>query len=181
MENHNERLIAASNDEVVVEFTPTIFRLLPEDCCGLEKEPHIHLRFFYRFMVGYKMYILKKNGTAVAYAMVQWGKIRRYPYVGRRDLMLGPIFVNPEYRGMGLVGKVIRGALSTMKATGRYDAVYAWIVESNHSSQKAVSKVGFYKHAWLDASGFIKKPVDHPTNYGLWKLDLTKFSDESVL
>lgn len=172
----NEKLIAQLDVGNVTEFKPSLFRLLPAQCCGLEAEPYIRLRFFYRYIVGYKMFLLKINGTTVSYCMFQRGKIRRYPFVGKKDLLMGPYFVTEEYRGQGLSTKLIRAALKTYLLNESFENVFAWILEDNDASKRAVTNIGFLHKCWLDMTGTVKRTTNKPTKYGLWCLKVENFN-----
>ena len=170
--------IYKSGKDSVFEFTPTIFKLLPNSCCGLENEPHIKLRFFYRFLIGYRLYLLKENNETIAYCMFQKGKIYRYPFVKKHDLLMGPYFVSEGHRNVGNAKKLLNSALIYLKDKGVYESVYAWIVADNEPSKHVVGQIGFKQCAWLDTSKLRKKISDKATKHGLWKLNLIRFTGQ---
>lgn len=146
-------------------FRPSLFRLIPNNCGNLNSERHIVLRFLYRFMVGYSIFILRDGNVFLAYAMYQKGKIARYPFVSKRDYLMGPYYVNESYRGKRLAGKLLRESTAEL---GNFESVYCWILQDNVSSQHAVTTAGYRQIGYLDTDRFIRERTETKTACQLW-------------
>ncbi|MDD3401296.1 MAG: GNAT family N-acetyltransferase [Eubacteriales bacterium] len=169
MKYRNERIVRNLSDGKTVScFTPCLFRLLPQNCGTLKTERHIRLRFLYRFLVGYRIYMLRDGEDFLAYAMFQKGKIARYPFVEKGMYMMGPYFVDEGHRGHALGGTLLSVAVEDV---GEFKSIYAWILVDNQPSRRTVTKVGFRQCGYLDSSKIIRSVTQTPTGCQVWRLD----------
>lgn len=165
----NEKPVCKTEDgNTVTVFRPSLFRLIPCNSGNLETERGVKARFLYRMLVGYRIYLMRKDGEFLAYAMFQKGKITRYPFVEKGALLMGPYYVPEQFRGNGYAGQLLEIAMNNLQG---YTAVYAWIAANNEPSRRALSKTGFSHIGWLNTDGIIKKPVQVQTAHELWKKD----------
>lgn len=163
----NERVLCTTKDGMTVSvFRPSLLHVIPKNSGNLETERGIKLRFLYRLLIGYRIFLMRRDDEFLAYVMFQKGKIARYPFVARGMLLMGPYFVSEKHRGHAYAKQLIEIGLEQMKP---YSAVFAWIVADNESSRKAVTKVGFRRVGWLNISGVKKAVTQTPTKHELWK------------
>lgn len=167
----NEKTICKTQDGATVTvFRPSLFRVIPKNSGNLETERGVKLRFLYRMLVGYRIYLMRKDSRFLAYAMFQRGKIARYPFVEKNMLLMGPYFVNEADRGNGYAGQLLDLALTDLKG---YSTAFAWIVSDNASSRKALQKAGFQTVGWLKAAGMKRELIQSETRLELLKKELT--------
>lgn len=168
----NETVLLKTEDgELVSIFKPSLFRLIPNNSGNLETESGVKFRFFFRRFVGYRIWILRKKSTFIAYVMCQRGPNPRYRFVKRNMTLMGPYFVDESFRGRGYAKQLLDIALDGGK---NCTAVYAWIVSANESSRRALEKSGFHRAGWMCGNGLKKNLVQQQTNYEIWKKDLDK-------
>lgn len=168
----NETFFCTTPDGNTISiFRPSLFHVIPKNSGNLETEAGVKLRFFYRMLIGYRIYVMRREDTFLAYVMFQKGKIARYPFVKKGMLLMGPYFVNENFRGQGYAGELIDAALMDLKD---YSAVFAWIASSNHASRRALTKAGFEQVGWLNVNGIKKEVVQVQTQHELWKKDLKR-------
>lgn len=167
----NEKVILKTQDGCTVSvFEPNLFRVIPQNSGNLETERGVKLRFLYRLLIGYRIYLMRRDDEFIAYVMFQKGRIARYPFVEKGMLLMGPYFVNEKHRGHAYAKKLLEIALEHI---GKYRAVFAWIVSDNEPSRRTVSNVGFSRVGWLNTSGVKKAVTQTPTKHELWKKELT--------
>lgn len=165
-----EKVICNTQDGMTFSvFHPSLFCLIPRNSGNLETEHGVKLRFFYRFLIGYRIYLLRADNRFIAYAMYQKGRIFRYPFVGKASVLMGPYFVDESIRGRGYAGRILELSLHQMKHA---KSAIAWIAANNDSSRHALSKAGFHRIGWMDPAGIKKKTTQSPTNYELWEIKL---------
>lgn len=167
----NEKTVCTAEDGMTVSvFSPSLLHLLPKNSGNLETERGVKLRFFYRMLIGCRIYVMRKDDAFISYAMFQKGKIARYPFVGKNMLLMGPYFVSENYRGQGYAGRLLSIAFQNLRDCR---TVYAWIAANNAPSRACLKKAGFCQDGWLNADRFKKEKTQQPTNHELWKKNLT--------
>ncbi len=157
------------NGNTVSVFRPSLFCLIPHNSGNLETERGVKLRFLYRLLIGYRIYLMRREEEFLGYVMFQKGKIARYPFVEKGMLLMGPYFVSEKHRGHAYARQLLKIALNEMSD---YSAVFAWIVSDNEPSRRTVSHLGFERIGWLNISGIKKELLQTPTKHELWKKQL---------
>lgn len=167
----NEKMICKTEDGMTFTvFRPSLFHVIPKNSGNLETERGVRLRFLYRMLVGYRIYLMRIDGEFLAYAMFQKGRIARYPFVEKNMLLMGPYYVAEAHRGNGYAGRLIDLALSDLKG---YSAAFAWIISDNAASRNALQKAGFQTAGWLKSFGMKKELIQSETRIELLKKELT--------
>lgn len=136
------QLIKEVNNEKYFVFIPSIIRLYPKsgDMRKMTvKEIILHLL---RLPHGYKVYILADNNDVVKGSILfTRGGSFRYPFATKKDLIDGPSYTVPEFRGQGVAVRL--GDLAMNEFENDYETVYGTIKEDNIPSLKRVQKNGF--------------------------------------
>jgi RimJ/RimL family protein N-acetyltransferase len=135
-------LLKESNDEKYYVFHPSVFKLYPKSGDMREmniKEIALHL---VRLIHGYKIYILTdKNDVVKGSILFSNGGSYRYPFATKNDLIDGPSYTVPEFRGQGVAVRIGDAAMNEFEKN--YGTVYGTIAETNIPSLKRVKKNGF--------------------------------------
>lgn len=131
-------LIASEANVRLYEFKPNLFSLVPFQ---MEKLTFIRkLRFLYEFLCGgYKIYYLQIDSNFVGYCLVTPGG-RRLKCSTTKDIVIGPYFISPEFRGKGYAKILIK--MTFTFCTYRYNKIFCWIHKTNISSIKTVMACG---------------------------------------
>lgn len=99
------------------------------------------IRLIFAFFAGYSVYYLVKSGKYIGYCLVQSGKDRRYKFATEKDIIVGPYYINEEYRGKKLSIELLNYIL---KHSGlEFECAYDYISKDNLPSIKASEAVGF--------------------------------------
>lgn len=140
MQSKRMRKILEENGVVLWEYTPTLFKPL----FGSMDPPSFirRMRFMLEYLNkgSYKVYYLEIDGHLVGYNVFAPGG-RRLKCSSPKDMVSGPSFILPEYRGNGYIVKLLK--LGITYGCQGCDNVYAWISKSNQASIKAYTKAGF--------------------------------------
>ena len=151
-------------------FNPSVFRLFPNDSGSLGHSFSEKLRYAYRLLGDYRIYLLKDGETTLGHAVMQRGGISRYPFVKKGGWLLGPYFIEPQHRGHGYAKTLL--SLVWQDVAPSSNAVNACILSDNPASLKTVSALGWKRIGYLDArSAFKKKLVECVTPCEVWRLD----------
>lgn len=131
-------LIGINDNAILYEFNPTILSLLP---IPMEKLTIIRrVRFIYEYLCGgYKVYYLQVDRKYIGYCVVTPGG-RRLKCTSKNDIVIGPYYIMPEFRGNGYAKTLIMMTLSF--CTYRFNHVYCWISKTNIPSIKTVESCG---------------------------------------
>ena len=132
----NMKLIKKNSEYQLWEFTPSIFKLFYNDMERITLQRKI--RFFIELLRGYKVYYLMVENNLVAYSVVSKGG-GRYSFASKKDIVVGPYFVDEKYRGKGYSEILVKEIL----ALDNYQYAYDWIRKDNIPSLKCSFKVGF--------------------------------------
>ena len=122
------------------EYFPTLFRPF---YCKLDKQSfvrRVRLLLEYLSKGKYKVYYLVIDGKIVGYSVFTPGG-RRLKCSTSNDLVSGPSFISPEYRGRGYAAILKRMIIKYCCNNYRY--IYSWIDKKNIASIKSCQKVGF--------------------------------------
>ena len=116
------------------------------------------LRFLYECLKGgYKVYYLSNGDTLVGHCVVNPGG-RRLSISTKNDIVLGPYYISPEYRGCGYAKILVR--MTLMYCTYKYQSAYDWIHDDNIASIKTSLACGFIQEGHkLNVVGITRKLV----------------------
>lgn len=141
-------LLKESDNERYYLFTPRLMRLFPKsgDMRKMNlKEILLHLL---RLIYGYKVYILTDNNDNVKGSILfSRGGSFRYPFATKEDLIDGPSFTVPDYRGQGVAVRIGDAVMNEFETD--YNVVYGTIKQDNVPSLKRVKKNGFVEESKL--------------------------------
>ena len=138
--NERMRKIAQEGEFVLWEYHPTLFRLLYKDIDKISYIRRIRLMMEYFSKGRYKVFYLEVNGKIVGYDVFCPGG-RRLKCSTPKDLVSGPLYIIPQYRGLGYA-TILKKMILKYCCVG-FDYVYSWIAKSNIASIKSYEKVGF--------------------------------------
>lgn len=150
------RLMGKTDSFSLYEYIPTICKPLATD---FEKMRCIRrFRFWYELLMGgYKVYYLASDDNLVGYCVVTPGG-RRLPVSTKEDIVLGPYYISPEYRGRGYAKQLV--GLSLLHCTYDYKCAYDWIHEDNLASIRTSEACGFVREGHrLNVIGLMRKLV----------------------
>lgn len=150
------KVIQEESNYSLYEYVPTIYKPL---AISFEKMRIARrLRFWYELLKGgYRVYYLAYNETFVGYCVVTPGG-RRLSVSTKNDIVLGPYFVSPEFRGRGYAKVLVRMTLAN--CTYDYKFAFDWIHKDNNASIKTSEACGFVQEGHrLNVVGVMRKLV----------------------
>ena len=131
-------LIASEGNVRLYEFKPNLFSLVAFRMERLTKVRK--LRFLYEYLCGgYRIYYLQIDGIFVGYCLVTPGG-RRLKCSTKNDIVIGPYFILPEFRGKGYAKILLK--MTFASCTYRFNNIFCWIHETNIPSIKTVMACG---------------------------------------
>lgn len=127
------------NEEIeIMKYKPTFFRPF-----FVEMEPTTLLRRF-RFLIdwvyGYSVYYLKTNDEFVGYCTITSGKNPRFWFSEKKDIIIGPYFIEEKHRGKRYATTLVNAVISQCEKN--WNKAYLYIKNSNMSSIKVVEHLG---------------------------------------
>lgn len=136
-------LVYKDSKDELYEYSPSVHNLF-----GMNFEKHSFLtkiRFLIELVIwgGYKVYYLKQDGVYVASCIVSYGKNKRYFFAKTEDIIVGPYYVLPTYRGKGISEQILRLVLNYTSIS--YMSAWDYISNDNIPSIRASERVGFKK------------------------------------
>lgn len=135
-------LLKKCGNERYYVFRPRLMRLFPKSGDMKEmnfKEILLHL---VRLVHGYKVYILTDDNDQVKGSILfSKGGSFRYPFASKNDLIDGPSYTVPEFRGQGVAVRIGDAVMNEFESD--YNVVYGTIRQDNTPSIKRVQKNGF--------------------------------------
>lgn len=158
-----ERCLIQSDNEsglAMYAFTPSVFCLVP---------PRIKSNFsildraklMLRVLRGYTVYYQTDGEKMVSYCFLKRNYLCKYAFLKKKDVLINPYYVSPEYRGRGLGGKLIEAAIADREEA--WETVYAVVKEDNLPSIRTLEKLNFVKLGFSDKSGWSHKLTDRQT------------------
>lgn len=149
------KLVGKDSRYSLYEYMPTICSPL---AIHFEKMRTVRrFRFMYELLKGgYRVYYLADGETIVGHCVVTPGG-RRLSVSTKNDIVLGPYFVSPEYRGKGYAKLLVRMTLQRCSYDYRY--AFDWIHKGNISSIKTSESIGMKVVGHLDVVGKFRKLV----------------------
>ena len=152
------RAVFESEDTQLLEYTPTVAKPLYTDFEPMRLTRRIRL-LLELFRPGkYVVYYLQKSGRLVGYCVVTAGG-RRLKCSTRRDIVLGPSYIERSERGKGYGKELIELVLRVSE----FEYAYDWIEKGNTASRKASERCGFLPYAELNVTPILRRlvPAEH--------------------
>ncbi len=118
-------------------FSPTLFQLKKHSA-----NVAIYLFWFLITLGKYKIIYVEKDNTIIHYTHIL-PKFFKFPFMGSKDLEIGPSWTSELYRGKSIFPAVITYIIHVFKDDNRIFYSFAHI--DNKPSQKAILKSGFNK------------------------------------
>ncbi len=87
------------------------------------------------------MLMLLADRRPAGYVCVKYGFCRYYP-VGKRDAVIGPVYVHPEFRRRGFAVRMINAAMARL-AGENVDTVWVDTSATNMAMQNVIRRCGF--------------------------------------
>lgn len=101
---------------------------------------HEFIRWFMQLPFGYIVGTMFVNEVEIGYTFLSHGGNPRYPFASRKDLVIGPYFILPEYRGHNYAAQMLDKCLSEI---GVLHNAWVFIDLTNLASIKTAEAVGF--------------------------------------
>ncbi len=140
------------DDFEILEYTPTIFHLFYDRIEYISFQRKI--RFLFEYFRGYKVYYLLANHTIVGYCVVSKGG-GRYAFASCNDIVVGPYYIIPKFRGKHY-SEILLSELLNCDKYSKLTA-YVWIRKNNIPSLKCSEKVGFCVNGEANIVGLLRK------------------------
>lgn len=149
-------LVGTNNQYSLYEYRPTFAHPLAIDFEPLRTVRRF--RFWYELLKGgYRVYYLADGDTFVGHCVATPGG-RRLPVSTMDDIVLGPYFVDPQFRGKGYAKVVV--SMTLKYCSYDYKCAFDWIHETNIRSIKTSEACGFVKEGHkLNVVGLMRKLV----------------------
>lgn len=154
-ENIGMARVFCKEDRALLEYTPTFWHPLAE------KEPMHPVRRV-RFMLeylgkdAYRVYYYAVNGKTVGYCVAAPGG-RRLKCSAKRDVVIGPYYIAPEFRTMGYGKAMLAEVLQ--HCTYPYENAYLWIAKENIPSARTATACGFAPCGELTVTRYLRRLV----------------------
>lgn len=123
---------------------------------------HMRIQRWVRFLLEYVskqryvVYYIAEKDTILGYCFLAPGG-RRLKCSNEKDIVLGPYYILPEFRGNGYSVELIRAVVERLHLDYAY--AYDYIAKDNIPSKKATEACGFLKCAELNIRGVLRKLV----------------------
>lgn len=138
-------------------FEPYYFNYPKEDHPLYEKRLVHKIRMMLEFLQGgYRVFYMVKELEIVGHIVVTNGG-RRLTVSKKEDIVLGPIFISPRFRGQGLGTIGINAVLNQLNLDYQY--AYEFIKNNNIASIRTVEKNGYIFICYAKEKGLLKKLV----------------------
>ena len=148
------------------EYTPTVFKPV-----YVAMEPLTffkRLRYLSEYRHGYKVYYLQSGKVIVASCAVTSGKNPRYFFAGNDDVIIGPYYVDPAYRGHQYTYKMLR---RIFEKRPDIKTAYVMIKNTNIPSIKTAQKLGGKLIMHVHNTKIKKLIRKEDGEYGIYKID----------
>lgn len=146
-------------------YKPTLFSPLYLNFEHMTVQRRVRLLLEYLHRGKYTVYYLEKDQIMVGYCVAAKGG-RRLKCTTEQDVVLGPFYVDPSFRGKGYGTKLIDFILH--KSGISYHSAYDYIRKNNIPSIRATRSCGFQKIGELNIVGFFHHLVE--TENGEFKI-----------
>lgn len=119
------------------------------------------------FISGSSVIYIAKNNKLLGYGVVSRGG-GRMKFSTKKDIVLGPLWIQPDVRGEGVGSKLIRALTSELGY--KYEKAYEYISDSNLPSINAAKRNGFIKIGNAKQYGLLHSVVYDPNgSIGIYK------------
>ena len=146
-------IVYSDQDYQIEKIEPTLFKPFP---IPLEKYSFMRrIRFLIEYFYGYSLYYLKNEKEYIGFCVISKGVNKRYWFANEKDIIVGPYFIDENYRGKKLSELLIRETLKYLN--GSFDKAYDYIKTDNYPSLHATEKVGFKKEFGVSISSFTRR------------------------
>lgn len=150
-------LVAEGDDFSLYEYRPTLLRPLLVHFQPMKFVRRCRYLLEYLHEGQYRVfYLLGPDKTPLAFCVVTPGG-RGLKCSTKKDIVLGPYYVDKAARGNGYAKKIIRMVLDSYPE--HYECAYDWILKSNIPSVRASVSCGFLPVSDLNIVGLMRKPV----------------------
>lgn len=131
---------------------PSLFKLnAPSEKISL-KARLVRLLFYITTSGNFYIYYALTDTGEVAHTSCVLGKCYKYPFMTKKDYVIGPCVTNKKFRGKGIYPRVIQAVISD-KSKNDTD-FYMICEENNFPSIKGIEKAGFLKTAVMEKNFF---------------------------
>ena len=148
--------IYEDNEYELYEYIPTISKPL---AINFERMRFVRrIRFLKAYLgVGhYKVYYLAVNGKLVGHCVIEPGG-RRLTCSTEKDIVIGPYYIVPQYRGKGYSKVLVN--LSIKYCSYQFQYVFDWVNKDNISSIRTSKACGFEEWAQLNVTHILRRLV----------------------
>ncbi len=151
-------LVGKNNHYSLYEYNPTLTHPLAINFEPLRMVRRF--RFWFELLKGgYKVYYLAVGNTIVGHCVVTPGG-RRLEVSTKEDIVLGPYFVDTQFRGKGYAKLIVRMTLE--HCTYDFKNAFDWINEYNIPSIKTSESLGMNVVGRLYIKGIMRKLIEDP-------------------
>lgn len=142
LEADKMKLLSETEDEKFYVFLPSLFRLFPRSGDMRKMNLKNKIRFLWLYLSGYKVYVASTKDDIVKGSItLSRGGSFRFPFSTKNDLIDGPTYTVPEYRGQGVMVRLVDQCLNVFEK--EYEKVYGTIEKENVASIKRCLKNGY--------------------------------------
>lgn len=158
--DYQDKFVLVGNDNQfsLYEYKPSLLHPL-----AIDFEPlwtFRRFRFWFELLKGgYKVYYLVIGDIIVGHCVVTPGG-RRLKVSTKEDIVLGPYFIDPQFRGKGYAKVIVKMTLE--HCTYTFKKAFDWIQEHNIPSIKTSESLGMKMVGRLFIKGVMRKLVIDP-------------------
>ena len=135
-----------SIEYTITKFRPTLFRLAPKEIVLTKREK---TRLLFRYVTGGYILICINGGAKkkiVGYAWLKRNYFNKYPFMEKKDFIINPYYISPEYRNNGFGKALISEVCKSVDSK-----IFAVVKMDNVPSIRVLKNSGFKEN------GYIKK------------------------
>ncbi len=134
-------------------FNPTLLKQFPKSG-NMRKMTFLQRgRFFTMKLHGYRVYLIGINDEVYSSIAFSGGGYR-FPFANKKDLIYGPSYTIPEYRGQGLAARLGDAVIKEFEKD--YENIYATVKLTNEASLRCLEKNGYVKERRIGVNEFTK-------------------------
>lgn len=134
------KIVYNNDDFQILKYFPTIRKpfYVNMEPLTLAKRMRFAIDLFY----GYRVYylLMKESKAIVSYCTVTNGKNPRYWFANGSDVIIGPYYTDPLYRGKGYAGKLVEQIVTKIEINRK--KAYAYIWKTKVASIRIMEHVG---------------------------------------
>lgn len=157
-------LIYWENDYSFYRFKPSLYKLFEINMEQLTLRKRI--RFSLALINGYEVIYMKHFDEFIGYCVVTRGGAGRYSFTSVNDIVIGPYFIKPSYRGQGLSTFLLNKVLNNFYSNYHY--AFDYIEKYNTPSIKVTERVGFEYYSKAHISRFKRKIIPNDSKESLF-------------